>query len=166
MRCPRRVCADDVLSPIPATGTGAHGSNVSVSSLVGTYTAPAYGTFTLCAAPARSLACASVLAAFQIIGPLDADALYGAWPRLWSTHVRVIPATGAFELLNVFPAGYGADMSAFTVVANAGVRFEVDGDERNGVTGLGVSWDDWPAAKKKAESVRERAQVWFERVEL
>jgi hypothetical protein len=136
--------------------------DLPVAAVAGTYSAPAYGSFTLCTAASTSPPCLPVLAAFATVAPLDPGTLYASWPRLWSAHLRVVPNSGTFEPTSLFPAGHGGDTRPFESRTDA-ASVELDVDEGGRVRGMGVSWDDWPAGREG--SVQERAQVWFRRVD-
>jgi hypothetical protein len=136
---------------------------VPLEALAGTYSDAAYGTLTLCSRASVSAYCRTVLGAFAAAASLEDDTLYAAWPRFWSRHLRVRPATGRFEPANLFPAGYGRNTSAFEMPMDFGAAVEFDVGENGSVYGMGVRWSDFPERGKG--SVEERAQVWFRRVE-
>jgi hypothetical protein len=135
----------------------------SIDALAGTYSDAAYGTLTLCAPVSTSAHCRTVLEDFAAISPLEVNTLYAAWPRFWSSHLRVRLTTGLFDPTNLFPTGFGRNTSAFESPREpeASAEFDVGDDGR--VRGMGVRWGDFPARSKG--SVEERAQVWFRRVD-
>jgi hypothetical protein len=134
-----------------------------IEALAGTYFDAAYGTLTLCARASTSAHCRAVLEDFAVISPLEDNTLYAAWPRFWSSHLRVRLTTGLFDPTNIFPTGFGRNTSAFESPREpeASAEFDVGDDGR--VRGMGVRWGDFPARSKG--SVEERAQVWFRRVD-
>jgi hypothetical protein len=134
-----------------------------IEALAGTYFDAAYGTLTLCARASTSAHCRAVLEDFAVISPLEDNTLYAAWPRFWSSHLRVRLTTGLFDPTNLFPTGFGRNTSAFESPREpeASAEFDVGDDGR--VRGMGVRWGDFPACSKG--SVEERAQVWFRRVD-
>ncbi|EIW63119.1 beta-lactamase/transpeptidase-like protein [Trametes versicolor FP-101664 SS1] len=160
-------------------------ASLDLSAYTGTYTSPGYGTLTLCAPSAASNAsttatntttasasCPDVLAAFASLGPV-APGLYGAYPRVFATHVRLAPLPSdsefALTLTALFPHGYGADTRAFelweTGESEGRVRFEQGAD---GVpVGFALFIDDEAVAarrRRKGGDVREAADAWFARV--
>jgi hypothetical protein len=134
-----------------------------IEPLAGTYSDAAYGVITLCAPASTAAHCRAVLEDFATVSPLEDHTLYAAWPRFWSSHLRVRPATGLFDAINLFPAGYGRNTSAFETPGEPASAVEFDIGEDGRVYGMGVRWDDFP--KRSKGSVEERAQVWFHRVE-
>jgi hypothetical protein len=134
-----------------------------IEALAGTYSDAAYGTLTLCTPVSTSAHCRTVLEDFAATSPLEHNTLYAAWPRFWSSHLRVRLTTGLFDPTNLFPTGFGRNTSAFESPREpeASVEFDVGDDGR--VRGMGVRWDDFP--EHTEGSVEERAQVWFRRVD-
>jgi hypothetical protein len=144
-----------------------------MSEYAGTYTSPGFGTFTICAPGSTSSTCRTVLDDFRtadrVTGNISASGtqeLYAAWPRFWSSHLRFIHDSGdcfAFESTNLYPDGYGADKTPFAnPLFNFHSSFLV---EKGKVAGFGFyvslhqSW-----RSKKGGSVRDTADVWFDKV--
>ncbi|PCH42876.1 beta-lactamase/transpeptidase-like protein [Wolfiporia cocos MD-104 SS10] len=184
---PVEQSAAEIKSPQPLA--------LDIDDYAGTYVSPGYGAFTLCAPSSDSQYCTSVLADFSPFRPegrcqsqinsysinvTDSDSgsaspsLYAAWPRIWSTHLRMVHSDGetfTLEPTALFPHGYGADKTAFetfeTVTSEARAVFVVD--ESAGarkVRGFGVMIDEDAVSdrKRRAERVEEIADAWFERV--
>lgn len=111
----------------------------------------------------------------------SAKELYASFPRLWSSHLRFVHLEGqkfVLEATNLFPEGYGRDKSPFEAMSDGstgGVAVEfvvgVGGQEEqeNGgrVQGFGLmdlmEGKTARTARERGSSVRERADVWFER---
>ncbi|OJT12303.1 hypothetical protein TRAPUB_11170 [Trametes pubescens] len=150
-------------------------SSLDLSAYAGTYTSPGYGTLTLCTPTDPSPSCASVLADFAALGPV-APGLYGAYPRVFATHVRLTPLacdshTFALTLTALFPHGYGADTSAFelweTGESEARVEFAVGPGPEGGqvaVAGFALFIDDEAVEARRRRTgggEREAADAWF-----
>lgn len=107
--------------------------------------------------------------------------LYASFPRLWSSHLRFVHLGGqkfSLEATSLFPEGYGRNKNPFEALADddtGGVIVEFvvsDGDEDEQVDGgrvQGFGMMDLMegktarTARERGGSVRERADVWFER---
>jgi hypothetical protein len=185
-----------------ATGTGSKTSavnkvssevhaqlRVDISTFVGTYFDPGYGSFTLCDTrdwPSSSH-CGRVLTEFQMMNDTRADTLYASWPRVDASHFRLVRNplanadkwgnnTFAFRPTSFFPSGYGKNTTGFEgdelndyedIKAGYGwMEFVVE--EVNGsvdVKGLGwfgtVDFGVIPERQRSSRTVQERADVWF-----
>ncbi|CCM00547.1 uncharacterized protein FIBRA_02581 [Fibroporia radiculosa] len=135
----------------------------------GTFTNPAYGSFTLCTPSTESSYAREVIANFASCSELDDHgvALYTAWRRMWASHVRLRHHEKNIFLLSycvLFPHGYGKDTTPFAYKQLGGMEVPVEFDVQDGkVVGLGildVVFD--PRRPPHAEgSVEQRADVWF-----
>ena len=162
---------------------------IDLESFSGTYANPGYGTVIFCTAQSTSHHCLDVLASFApFIGqtpfpspiPVPAPAptapeLYAAWPRLWSSHVRVTHRSAAdfdFQFTSLFPNGYGANTTAFETSESGESEgravFVVEGEgEKAAVLGFGLEIDAEAVEARKragAKDVKEWADSWFEKV--
>ncbi|KAI5119180.1 hypothetical protein M0805_000634 [Coniferiporia weirii] len=162
-------------TPVPRNST----APLPLKAYAGTYNNPGYGAFTLCEPTASSHYCTEVLTAFRAVdsargAPLppgaEAPQLFGAWPRLWSSHVRLVYAeenTFDIALTALFPEGYGASKTPFEM-------FELDQYEgqvvfvvnaKGVVEGFGLyGTGDMEGKRSENVSVREGAIAWFDKV--
>ncbi|EIW78707.1 beta-lactamase transpeptidase-like protein [Coniophora puteana RWD-64-598 SS2] len=153
---------------------------LDLSALAGTYSDPGYGAFTLCAPESDSSYCTSVHEAFKIVdlaSPTNSDSshneapcgLTAAWPRTWSTHVRMSPLGGVdfvIEFTALFPHGYGKDETPFEINEEGmskGVATFVIGEDGK-ISGFGVSGLARGLMGRQEGSVQNTAEVWFGRV--
>lgn len=161
--------------------------SASLARYAGTYTNPAYGNFTLCAPTTRSKYCARVLADFAACDERgEHPALYAAYPRFTSSHIRLTPdplqrarstaelATAhenidawELEFVALFPNGYGKDSTPFVYRVLGGstmeVRCVVVGGLVDGCGIVDVTLDEGRVLRKGP--VKEAADVWFDRVD-
>lgn len=158
------VHASDVVDGIP------------VEHYTGEYHDLGYGTIFLCAPGSKSPPCAMILSDWISVSPngqLDHDTLYGTLPNIWRTHIklrRTRTASGSetysADTVAIFPHGYGRDSTPFEYGSMEG-RFtaECEVDKHSArVTGcafIGIE-DGRPW---KGETIRERAGVFFHKVE-
>lgn len=108
-----------------------------------------YGSFTLCQITSVSDFCKTVRAEFATMevdahsNGLHPGLLYSAWPRVWSTHLRLLQEPGppsytfSFEDLRRYPNGYGKNTTPPELpgVSSGEARFVVEGSE---VLGFGL----------------------------
>lgn len=158
------VHASDVMDGIP------------VEHYTGEYHDLGYGTIFLCAPGSKSPPCAMILSDWISVSPnvqLDHDTLYGTLPNIWRTHIklrRTRTASGSetysADTVAIFPHGYGRDSTPFEYGSMEGsftAECEVDKHSAR-VTGcafIGIE-DGRPW---KGETIRERAGVFFHKVE-
>ncbi|KZV70801.1 beta-lactamase/transpeptidase-like protein [Peniophora sp. CONT] len=151
-------------------------TSLDIRSLEGTYAAPGYGAgFELCSASSTSEPCREVLADFSAVdGQLREDNLYASWPRLWSSHLRLVRVNGArfaFRPGSLYPHGYGLNRTAFeTCELECGqggnapwADFVIEGDNVIGFGLRGSLGDEKTMLEKEGGSVQERADAWFAR---
>ncbi|KAJ7023723.1 beta-lactamase/transpeptidase-like protein [Mycena alexandri] len=161
-----------LMSPASATAPPASRSNV-LSVLIGTYSNVGYGNFTLCsAAQATSSQCSDVVQDFNKVDaavgkPSNSSELYSAWSRFWGTHLRLTPISGSDyigEMTTLYVDGYGADHTPFEAPV---FDFKISFMEEEGeVVGLGffvAENESWRA--KRGGSIREIADVWFDKLQ-
>jgi hypothetical protein len=141
----------------------------------GAYAAAGYGPgFVLCNTSSTSAYCLETLANFRSVlgdGALRAADLFGAWPRLRSTHIWFVHQGGtrfALRPTNLYPRGYGKDESAFlfsTWMGEEGGPLVECVVEEGAVRGCGLfgTVEQKTMWEKKGGSVEERAEAWFER---
>jgi hypothetical protein len=168
----------------PSTGAqaGAGGEEASGNrdppvdvDFTGSYAAAGYGPgFVLCNTSSTSAYCLETLAVFKsALGDdgLNATDFFGAWPRLWSTHIGFAHQGGtsfSLQTLNVFPQGYGKNGSAFIFpewTAEEGGPVMNCVVEEGTVRGCGLfgTVEQKTIREKKGGSIEETADVWFER---
>lgn len=151
----------------------------SLSRYAGTYKNLAYGNFTLCAPTTRSEYCASVRADFAACGERgEHPALYAAYPRFTSSHIRLTPHplqpaahenidAWELEFVSLFPHGYGKDTTPFVYRVLGGstmeVRCAVVGGRVDGCGIVDVTLDEGRVLREGP--LKEVADVWFERVD-
>ncbi|KAI0035032.1 beta-lactamase/transpeptidase-like protein [Vararia minispora EC-137] len=138
----------------------------------GAYSASGYGPgFVLCNTSSTSSYCLDLLASYSAaLGTLSPTTLYGHWPRLWSSDVRLVHHNGtrfALDLVSLFPSGFGRNHTGFAVL--------LSGDENgpwadfaleDGVVkgfGLDGTVGEKTMREKKGGSVQETADAWFMR---
>ncbi|KZT69403.1 beta-lactamase/transpeptidase-like protein [Daedalea quercina L-15889] len=162
---------------------------IDLGSLSGTYSNVGYGALILCSAESTSYNCLNVLSSFAPFihqtpfpSPIPVPApaptepeLYAAWPRIWSTHVRLTHKVGtefALQFTALFPEGYGHNQTAFETSetgeseGRAVFVLEGEGDQMK-VLGFGMEIDEEAVEARKragAKDVREWADAWFEKV--
>ncbi|KZP01817.1 beta-lactamase/transpeptidase-like protein [Calocera viscosa TUFC12733] len=151
----------------------------------GTYWNDAYGALTLCTWPAEeSSISAQVFADYRLVDP-DMQThpekyIVGRWKKVWCSHLRMIAAPPSareddesgqereeheFQLYvdTIYPQGCGVDHTPFVVRVNkdwpAKVVFAVDDAVEKGL-GMWIS----ESQIKREGSIRERAEVWFDKV--
>lgn len=138
----------------------------------GAYHNDGYGTFVLCNTTSTSHYCNEVLSDFAAVDaqgpPREALELYGAWPRLWTSHIRLVHINGTrFDCFptQLFPRGFGKNTTAFeTFESRLGyVDFVVEGGVVIGA-GLSDTVGERTNLEKKGGSVEETADAWFVRV--
>jgi len=139
---------------------------------VGTYSNPGYGTFTLYAASSVSSAAEEVLADFSTCSEIieDGPALYAAWPRMWSSHIRLRHRTKnmfSFSHSYLFPKGYGKDTTPFAYKQlgelEPPAEFELCDGKVIGFGILDIVFDSRRVPKTEGD-VQERADLWFAKV--
>ncbi|KAI6044606.1 beta-lactamase/transpeptidase-like protein [Pisolithus marmoratus] len=148
--------------------------SLSLDDFAGTYTNLGYGTLTLCSPSDMTFYCSGVRSDFAAVDgahgrPSVAAELLAAWPRVWSSHVRVRHVQGTtfnLYMTSLFPKGYGKDSTPFeTEIGTSTATAEfVFGDGK--VIGFGVSGlvGRQTERARLGASVWERAEVWFDRV--
>lgn len=160
------------------SSAGSAPSPAELEPYAGTYGNEGYGAITLCAPSSDSFYCNDVFGDFAPFRPdpaVSSPMLLAAYPRVWTTHVRMIPCDGeTFDLgfTALFPHGYGRNTSAFetfeTGDAEGQAVFVVE--EKNGkktVKGFGLLIDQDAVAERKrmiGTSVEQYADAWFEKV--
>ncbi|KAH9889349.1 beta-lactamase/transpeptidase-like protein [Cubamyces lactineus] len=158
------VPADDA-KPLP----------LDLDAYTGHYTNVGYGDITLCSPNSTSSYCAHVLADFAAVDAASGEQhpetrLLAAWPRLWSTHIRMLHIGGnSFRLIfpALFPQGYGWNKTAFeyydSAVSMGRVEFVVEDGQ---VRGFAMVTDEVVAearAQRTSGSIREIGDAWFVR---
>ncbi|KAL5529636.1 hypothetical protein ACEPAG_5621 [Sanghuangporus baumii] len=153
-----------------------------LSAYSGAYKNPGYGTFVLCDPESTSHYCDSVLSDFRAVDaaqslPLpprsDVPQLLAAWPRNWSSHVRLVHAennTNKFDIsfTALFPEGYGASKTPFEEYEGDAyegqVEFVLDGESKS-VLGFGYFGEgDMKGVREEGVSIQDGAIAWFEKV--
>lgn len=161
--------------------SASEGPQVSLEALAGTYIDRGYGSLTLCAPGSVTGSCPRVLAAFAAVDSASvlatasgnhSDALYASWTTIWNDHVRLTRANGNdfhFVPTSLFPEGYGRNKTPFEmpdVDTTVDRRMEFDVDATGRVRGLGVFGlaGEVTERQRLGRTIRERAEIWFERV--
>jgi hypothetical protein len=155
---------------LPSPRSPRPGANLPLSAFAGTYFDDGYGTLELCAPPPEiALKPAAeydgALADFAALGPLDANTLYAAWPRIFNTHVLLAREHGtarfSFASRELFPHGFGQDTTPFGFESAQAGRAEFAIDDGGMVVGLGVVFQDGTKRERTGKTVQQRAEVWF-----
>ncbi|KAI0632695.1 beta-lactamase/transpeptidase-like protein [Trametes polyzona] len=139
--------------------------SLNIAAYAGTYSAPGYGALTLYPSrPSQDLA--DTPSSYQANGTLPE--LRGAYPSVWSTHVRLRHRThDTFELVFVaeFPHGYGRDTTAFEVYepgfSDGRAEFVVEDGK---VAGFSFVIDEEAVAARQRRlggGLKETADAWF-----
>lgn len=150
---------------------------LDLDAYTGNYTNAAYGTISFCEPTSTSAYCTHVLSAFAPVEAASADTLpaarlYAAWPRVWSSHIRLRHTSGnTFGLVfpRLFPEGYGENKTAFefydSVVSVGRVEFEVEGGQVQGFAL--ITQEDAAAARAERTNgtIREIGDAWFDKLE-
>ncbi|THH28090.1 hypothetical protein EUX98_g6096, partial [Antrodiella citrinella] len=145
---------------------------VALDALAGTYSDPGYGSFTLCTAATNTTdVCKSTLSDFAAVDPqLSPHGLYASWPRVWTSHIRIVHEHGNLFKLGIpqlFPQGYGGNTSSFEMkISN--VEFNAEFDIVDGcVKGLAIYGGlhlvpglPKPETRRRGE-LRDIADVYF-----
>jgi hypothetical protein len=146
-----------------------------LSVYAGTYVNPGYGTLVVCSSTHPAPDCKPILSDFASLrannSAIPSTEMYGYFPRqkVWATQVRfdaVGNATFAFTGTTIFPAGYGANTSAFEMVGSMpGAQAEFMLGPGGRVAGLGLfALEGQPFAfEQGAGTVKDRAEVWFDK---
>ncbi|EIN06834.1 beta-lactamase/transpeptidase-like protein [Punctularia strigosozonata HHB-11173 SS5] len=155
---------------------------IDLSIFAGTYTNAGYGSFTLCAPKSSSHYCDEVHQDFESVDAASpnpppssqkANQLLAAWPRLWSSHLRLVRHADSSTTFNItmdalFPQGYGANKTAFGMwetESDATVEFVVDETGRVEGAGLiGTVVGKTTDRQRWGKNAQERADAWFTRV--
>ncbi|KAH7890288.1 beta-lactamase/transpeptidase-like protein [Phlebopus sp. FC_14] len=150
-----------------------------IDNFAGTYTNPGYGTLTLCSPASKSAYCSQVQQDFTAVDTAAQDGrsaqastpeLLAEWQRVWSSHIRMRyhhDLLFEIEFTSLFPNGYGKDTTPFETgeigTSEGVVEFVVEGDE---VVGFGLRGLVGQLTERERiyTSVRDRAEVWFDRV--
>ncbi|KAI0070057.1 beta-lactamase/transpeptidase-like protein [Panus rudis PR-1116 ss-1] len=112
-----------------------------IESYAGTYSNPAYGTFTLCTTSSNTAYCRAVLTNFTTVFPDEhpgTQSLYAAWRRIWISHFVLSPSSSllsseepvrpdiqpnsnkhsfSLQAWSLFPKGYGKNKAPFATAA-------------------------------------------------
>ncbi|KAI0944294.1 hypothetical protein AcW1_002041 [Taiwanofungus camphoratus] len=178
----RAVSGDGDSPGLPVTSDESkEGLALELEEYAGTYTNPGYGAFTLCAPTSDSHYCASVLADFAPFGnnmngnlTAASSRLYGAWPRIWSSHLRMVHQEGesfSLQFTSLFPQGYGVNPVAFetweTGTSHGRAVFAVEDQAgQRKVKGFGLMIDDEAvkARERAGGGVEDVADAWFTKV--
>ncbi|KAJ7902756.1 beta-lactamase/transpeptidase-like protein [Mycena olivaceomarginata] len=151
----------------------------AIADFTGTYASiGGYSNFTLCSPVFPTTpACLATVQDFRTVDaaagkPTAATDLYGVWPRFWVSHIRFSQVSGSeysAKMTNLYVEGYGAnhtpfeDTSLADIAHGVSARFAVEDGKVVGL-GLFVAWEkSWRA--KKGGSLRDIADVWFDRTD-
>ncbi|KAJ7292878.1 beta-lactamase/transpeptidase-like protein [Mycena rebaudengoi] len=144
---------------------------LDLSEYAGTYTSPGYGNITICARESTSSVCSTVVNNFETVDRAtgrrsEPSELYSAWPRFWTTELRFVHLyENSFTVTPsaLYVNGYGKDKTPFeNLDGSLPSTFAVEEGKVVGLglfTALRLSW-----RSKKGGSVRDTADVWFEKV--
>lgn len=155
----------------------------SLSDFAGTYTNPGYGNITLCSPEDTTLSrtCSSVIRDFAIVdtaaGKAYEPSLFSHWPRVWNSHLRVVPKPNTQDKFVVKPStlfveGYGKDKSPWEYTRDeVPMRFirdesEVIGFEICGLVGRSDIIGDACEKFEVGEEVKKGLLVRFEKVNV
>lgn len=148
---------------------------VPLEVFAGTYSDTGYGSFTLCTSAANaSDACAVVLSDFAAVYPdLSLNALYASWPRLWTSHIRLLHSGGnSFKVgvMKLFPQGYGKNSTPFAEGVFGDDEYDAEFAIEDGVV-KGLAFYNGFAfmagfvrEKKQGVELKDIAEVYFTRV--
>lgn len=176
---PSQRLLSDSRKPKPMDDLTVWNISLPLDDFAGTYTDLGYGTLTLCSPNDLSTYCSEVRADFaavdEVRGGLSVATeheLLAAWPRVWSSHVRVRHVQGTtfnLYMTTLFPTGYGKDSTPFETAEIGTSTATAEFVLRDGkVIGFGVSGlvGRQTERARLGATVQERAEVWFDRVEV
>lgn len=110
----------------------------------GAYSNPAYGTITFCDPLTISSYCDQTRSDFANFNFGSAPQLLATWPRVWTSHVRVIFVDDGslhVEFFVLFPHGYGADVSPFSMLSGTSTGLSEFTVENGAITGFQLTTD-------------------------
>ncbi|VDB83261.1 unnamed protein product [Peniophora sp. CBMAI 1063] len=152
-------------------------ARINITSLEGTYAAAGYGAgFDLCTSSSTSDRCREALADFTAVDEhLRENNLYAIWPRLWSSHLRLVHVHDerfTVRPSSLYPRGHGLDRTPFETCE---IRCGQDGDapwadfvvEDGKVLGFGLRGllgDETTMLEMEGGSVQETSDAWFVKV--
>ena len=148
---------------------------LSLGAFTGTYADAGYGSLALCSPSSASSYCAEVQSNFSIVDRVQGTSnpsgdLLAAWPLVMASHVRLRHQEGSIfgiYTTSLYPNGYGKDTTPFeTGGVDMPAGFAEFMIEDGYVVGFGVSGLVGRVTERarKYKSVRDRAEVWFDRV--
>ncbi|KAI9567885.1 beta-lactamase/transpeptidase-like protein [Boletus coccyginus] len=162
-------------SSVVRTEPNAHSAVLSLDAFAGTYANPGYGSLTLCSPSSVSSHCAEVQSNFSIVDRVQGNSnpsgdLLAAWSLVLASHLRMRHQGGSIfgiYFTSLYPNGYGKDKTPFEIrgvgTPDGLAEFVI---EDGGVVGFGISGTVGRVTERERthESVRDRAEVWFDRV--
>ena len=150
---------------------------LSPNDISGTYTNPGYGTLTFCGPNSTSFYCSKVHANFTTVDEARDNVnhsieLLAAWPRFWSSHVRMRYLGGTLfsvHMTSLFPNGYGKDSTPFEIaeIGMSPITAEFVIDEGKLVSGFGMTTLTESRTGRRARldrTVKDSAEIWFDRI--
>ncbi|KAJ7778998.1 beta-lactamase/transpeptidase-like protein [Mycena metata] len=157
------------LPPAPPNATALPG-------FPGTYTNVPYGNLTICSPTISTTpACAEVVQDFKKVNaaagtPSHPAELYAAWPRWWSSHLRLSPYAENVYIatsMNMYVNGYGDDDTPFVDPLDQWyVTFMVNDGKVEGLGFTGVA--DKETSRQlnfgPGGSIRDTADAWFDKL--
>ena len=169
------------MAPYPKRPARPEGTNTSLSldAYAGTYTSPGYGSFTLCDPAGSSFYCNEVILAFNAVDsahslphppPRNIPQLFGAWPRIWSTHIRLAHfENDTFDVIlpALFPEGYGGSKVPFETYELDQYSGKAEFVIQDGkVLGFGFYGTEPEMRGKKGDDIeiQDGAIAWFKKV--
>ncbi|KAI0350602.1 beta-lactamase/transpeptidase-like protein [Trametes cingulata] len=148
--------------------------SLGLEAFTGEYINIAYGNISLCAPNSTSSYCISILEDFAPVeaatgDPLPEARLYAAWPRVWSSHIRLRHnSANAFGLVltALFPHGYGLNKTAFefydSVVSIGRVEFLVEDEQVRGFALITQEDAATARAERTHGTIKDIGDAWFE----
>lgn len=148
---------------------------LSPDDLAGSYTNPGYGTLTFCGPNSISFYCSKVHTDFANVDESRDKSnhsieLLAAWPRFWSSHVRMRYLRGmvfSVHMTRLFPNGYGKDSTPFEIVeigmSPITAEFVIDDGEVSGF-GMTTLTESRTGRTRLDRTIKDNAEVWFDRI--
>lgn len=179
-------------TPQPTSGSGSKldrrsedVGGVPIEQYAGEYHDPGYGSFTLCAPTSTTPQCKQYLSDWFSITPAhkpEPDTLYGGSDRVWYHHLRLQRTNSSAgpggqglvesffaQAVVIFPHGYGRNSTPFSTAEISPDGFHVDCvvDGRGSAEVVGCGFMDVEEGPRfQGDTVPERADVWFEKINV
>ncbi|KAG1805214.1 beta-lactamase/transpeptidase-like protein [Suillus subaureus] len=162
--------------PVTPPNENVVGLELTLEEFSGTYANAGYGAITFCSPSGSTSYCQDVISDFAAVDGGKSSApqtvqLFAAWPRIWSSHIRVVHRSGStfvVQYTSLFPEGYGRDRTPFETAEIGTSEATADFVVENGkVVGFGLVGlvGQLMERERTQATVKNRAEVWFDKVQ-